>query len=891
MLNFKIILHFLINNKLITDMKQIIKFEMKMKRMKTILMVILMCMGSLGARAQYSFSGTGTAADPFQIRTAEDLDNVPQFYNAGKHFLLMNDIDLTAYLAGSTEGWLPICSQSGFDGYFHGGGNKITGLRINRSDDDYVALFGINRGTIENLTVEVISIVANRDVAGLVGRNFGNINQCSVSGGGNGSIASYGTGSLVGYPSYVGGLIGTNAGGTVINCYTQAIHVSSITASEGLNCSGGLIGQNYSGTVNYCYSTGNSVGVYSGGLIGYNYLGTVSNCYATGYSQGLISGGLIGVLSGGTVKSCYATSSSVAYPDFFYRNEVPLSGGLIGYISLGTVSNCYAAGSSDAVVDEVLGFALAGGLIGGIQMFGEEIAYDDRAVVSKCYAVVPVSGYPNSQCGALVAKYADNVCSHFVQCYYANGRYDDCGTLSYEMTEQATFEGWDFDKIWDISSGAFAGYPYPTLRMLSSDATLKSLIVQAGIATYDFVSVNILINVANNIDKVTFVDIIPNHAEARVTSNILGEQALAIGITVFEIEVTAEDGTTQIHTLSFNRETNDSDATLQDISVSQGELSPVFDAGIETYTVNVANTIENITLTATATHPEALVTGDGTMALQVGGNNFNIVVTAKDGETQKTYTVIVTRAKSSDATLGSLIVSSGSSSFALSPVFNASTTSYTATVYYDIHKITLTAVANHTEANVTGTGEKMLGFGENIFDVTVIAEDQTEKIYNVKIIRDNLPVTIESVTGSSAIIVVQKSIPDANGYTLTICDDELCTDPICKMDFDANGNLSGVDILRSGNADSNFSYTIENLSSGTTYYYTLKVFDTENVVLTTQTGEFTTAGTTGVAETQLAPQPEIIGYYNILGVQLPQAPEKGVYIIVYDNGTVEKVVR
>ena len=35
----------------------------------------------------------------------------------------------------------------------------------------------------------------------------------------------------------------------------------------------------------------------------------------------------------------------------------------------------------------------------------------------------------------------------------------------------------------------------------------------------------------------------------------------------------------------------------------------------------------------------------------------------------------------------------------------------------------------------------------------------------------------------------------------------------------------------------------------------------------------------------------VIGYYNIMGIKLNKAPESGVYIVVYDNGTVDKVVK
>ena len=48
--------------------------------------------------------------------------------------------------------------------------------------------------------------------------------------------------------------------------------------------------------------------------------------------------------------------------------------------------------------------------------------------------------------------------------------------------------------------------------------------------------------------------------------------------------------------------------------------------------------------------------------------------------------------------------------------------------------------------------------------------------------------------------------------------------------------------------------------------------------------------TTGAGNAAAAP-PAVVGYYSVLGVQLPQAPESGIYIILYDNGKAEKIVR
>jgi len=36
---------------------------------------------------------------------------------------------------------------------------------------------------------------------------------------------------------------------------------------------------------------------------------------------------------------------------------------------------------------------------------------------------------------------------------------------------------------------------------------------------------------------------------------------------------------------------------------------------------------------------------------------------------------------------------------------------------------------------------------------------------------------------------------------------------------------------------------------------------------------------------------QIVGYYSIIGAQLPEEPQNGIYIILYDNGTAEKVMK
>lgn len=85
------------------------------------------------------------------------------------------------------------------------------------------------------------------------------------------------------------------------------------------------------------------------------------------------------------------------------------------------------------------------------------------------------------------------------------------------------------------------------------------------------------------------------------------------------------------------------DATLDNLTVSAGVLSPAFSSEITSYAVNVANSVSRLTITAANNHDAATVSGAGEKALNVGVNTFDVVVTAEDG-TKKTYTIAVTRA-------------------------------------------------------------------------------------------------------------------------------------------------------------------------------------------------------------------------------------------------------
>lgn len=120
--------------------------------------------------------GKGTIEDPFQITTAEQMNNVRQ--NMAASYVLMNDIDLSGY-----SNWEPIGTHdSPFHGIFNGNNHTITGLTIINSvtdasysgDAEYAGFFGICcypdndiSAVIKNLQIKDASIKIS-DKGGIV---------------------------------------------------------------------------------------------------------------------------------------------------------------------------------------------------------------------------------------------------------------------------------------------------------------------------------------------------------------------------------------------------------------------------------------------------------------------------------------------------------------------------------------------------------------------------------------------------------------------------------------------------------------------------------------------------------------------------------------------------
>lgn len=166
-------------------------------------------------------------------------------------------------------------------------------------------------------------------------------------------------------------------------------------------------------------------------------------------------------------------------------------------------------------------------------------------------------------------------------------------------------------------------------------------------------------------------------------------------------------------------------------------LTPSFNKGTTSYTVNVSENIDKVNVSATVEDSKAtILSGIGEKVLSYGNNSASVVVQAENG-TKRTYNITIVRNSplSSNANLSGLSVSNGS----LSPEFNPDNTSYKVTVDSDITKIDVNALASDPKSKVTIKGNDNLETGKNNIMVEVTAEDGSKKVYTIEVTKKAAP--------------------------------------------------------------------------------------------------------------------------------------------------------
>jgi hypothetical protein len=282
----------------------------------------------------------------------------------------------------------------------------------------------------------------------------------------------------------------------------------------------------------------------------------------------------------------------------------------------------------------------------------------------------------------------------------------------------------------------------------SANANLASLGLSSGALTpnFDPTILNYTESVAYPVSSLIITPTLADStASVTVNGNAVtsgsgsGPITLSVGPNTITTVVTAQNGNVNTYTLVVTRVVPSTDASLNSLLSSGGALTPAFASGTLAYSESVPNATTSIVLTPTVDDTTATVTvngsavasgtASGAIPLVVGPNTINAVVTAQDGVTTQTYTVVVTRAPSANAYLASLVPSAGS----LTPVFVATTTSYADTVPYATSAISITPTVADATASVTVNGNAVtsgtasgaieLGAGQNTITTVVTAQD------------------------------------------------------------------------------------------------------------------------------------------------------------------------
>ncbi len=226
-----------------------------------------------------------------QLETFRDAVNGGNNYS-GKTVRLMADLNLG-------DGWTPIGiiddEDHSFKGTFDGQGNTIN-ISVTGSST-VLGLFGYFRGTVENLKVtgKVLNTetTLTSSTAGIVAYNRGIISQCACVATIQGTI--------------VGGIAGENHG-TITNCYHQGnIYATNEDAGKYLGGIAGILnGTAISNVYAYCDRMDNVSS--TGGIVATNQGGTLTNCYYNVQLDGSIEMGGSTTLTGNTLKGVFDNS-------------------------------------------------------------------------------------------------------------------------------------------------------------------------------------------------------------------------------------------------------------------------------------------------------------------------------------------------------------------------------------------------------------------------------------------------------------------------------------------------------------------------------------------------------------------------------------------------------
>ena len=301
--------------------------------------------GEWTSEGNYDVSWYNTKDTSFTLSNAADLAGLAVIVNGlngqDRDFFSGKTVTLatngTFDLSGKT--WTPI---DGFAGTFDGNNATISGMVIESTSSS--GLFSEIRSgaTVKDLNIQGAYIVVQMEsyetrpktsVGGLVGTNAGGtIQSCTFSG------------TIITNAYNIGGIAGrcTETNSKVETCVNNGTLISKRESTSTVYGVGGIVGLLHTGTVSNCTNNGTVTGYIGnpvGGVVGEMWDGTVSSCRNTAevQGQGYSASGIGGIVGDISVSG---SSNSVAITDCHNSGNVTLSagtqrqiGGIVGQTS------------------------------------------------------------------------------------------------------------------------------------------------------------------------------------------------------------------------------------------------------------------------------------------------------------------------------------------------------------------------------------------------------------------------------------------------------------------------------------------------------------------------------------------------------------------------------
>ena len=286
-----------------------------------------------------------------------------------------------------------------------------------------------------------------------------------------------------------------------------------------------------------------------------------------------------------------------------------------------------------------------------------------------------------------------------------------------------------FEIVVTAENGSEKTYKLVATRPANTNRFLANLVPSIGTLKPEF-NKNILeytVEVGNEDYYISF-EATPENSLSTVTGT--EETYIEDGENIREIVVTAEDGNTKKYTVKVvKNRTND--PRLKSLAIKSFTFDQEFEPDLYEYTLTVPNDKFKITeneIVAKAKYEDSTITYTGEIKLSVlEVNKYEVMVTSPDGTKTATYTISITRKKSSDSSLSNLSVTG----YKIKETFESSLLEYTVLVPRGTETLEVSRIipvpTDEYASIVRGEDDLDLSNGEKTYEIEVISHDETTK--------------------------------------------------------------------------------------------------------------------------------------------------------------------